>query len=177
MAKARLDSGFGYALVWRFSVLSQETTVSCRLTVPFAFHHTSLYLCYIHSNLVKGYPATNLNYLQPCNTLAMNIPVFPKVEEARIVEGYEMALRFNNGEERLVNFRRLLDPQRELEKQLLDDEKLFRRFKVEEGTLVWPELDREGKDFEGRTQFFAFDIDPGLLYEESTASADSSEQA
>jgi hypothetical protein len=41
----------------------------------------------------------------------------------------------------------------------------FRQFELQEGTLVWPTLGREMADAEGEVHFYAFDVDPGLLYE------------
>ena len=91
--------------------------------------------------------------------------MFPKVAEARWVGGYRLALRFETGEAGELDFREHLDAGRELERRLLEDEALFRQFELQEGTLVWPALGREMADVEGEVRFYAFDVDPGLLYE------------
>jgi hypothetical protein len=100
-----------------------------------------------------------------CIGLALGIPLFPKVAEARWVGGYRLALRFETGEEGELDFREHLDAGRELERRLLEDEALFQQFELQEGTLVWPALGREMADVEGEVRFYAFDVDPGLLYE------------
>jgi hypothetical protein len=69
------------------------------------------------------------------------------------------------GEAGELDFRAHLDAGRELERRLLEDEALFRQFELQEGTLVWPTLGREMADVEGEVRFYAFDVDPGLLYE------------
>lgn len=105
--------------------------------------------------------------LQPddCIGLAMGIPLFPKVEQAQYIDTYRLVIRFNSEESGELDFRQLLDSSRELERQLLENEALFRQFEVQEGTLVWPSVGRHIKNFEGKTQFHPFDIDPSLLYE------------
>jgi hypothetical protein len=100
-----------------------------------------------------------------CIGLAMGIPLFPKVKQAHYVDTYRLAIRFNSEESGELDFRLLLDSSRELERQLLENEALFRQFEVQEGTLVWPSVGRHIKNFEGKTQFHPFDIDPALLYE------------
>ncbi len=100
-----------------------------------------------------------------CIGLAMGIPLFPKVKQAHYIDNHRLIIHFNSGESGELDFRQLLDRSRELERQLLENETLFRQFEVQEGTLVWPSVGRHIKNFEGKTQFHPFDIDPALLYE------------
>lgn len=106
-----------------------------------------------------------------CIGLAMGIPLFPKVKRAHYIDNQRLIIHFNSGESGELDFRQLLDSSRELERQLLENEALFRQFEVQEGTLVWPSVGRHIKNFEGKTQFHPFDIDPALLYEHMVALA------
>lgn len=106
-----------------------------------------------------------------CIGLAMGIPLFPKVKRAHYIDNHRLIIHFNSGESGELDFRQLLDSSRELERQLLENEALFRQFEVQEGTLVWPSVGRHIKNFEGKTQFHPFDIDPALLYEHMVALA------
>lgn len=106
-----------------------------------------------------------------CIGLALGIPLFPKVKQASYLENYRLALRFETGESGELDFRDMLDDTHKLERQLLEDETLFRQFEVQEGTLVWPSIGKQIKNFEGKTQFHAFDIDPALLYEHVVAAS------
>jgi len=100
-----------------------------------------------------------------CIGLAMGIPLFPKVKQAHCIDNHRLIIHFNSGESGELDFRQLLDRSRELERQLLENEALFRQFEVQDGTLVWPSVGRHIQNFEGKTQFHPFDIDPALLYE------------
>lgn len=100
-----------------------------------------------------------------CLALAMGIPPFPKVAAVDRIEGRTLYLTFEHGEQRSVDFRTFFQADRPLEKQLLEDDDAFSSVTVTDGTLTWPEVGRTSKDIEGRDVFYAYDIDPDLLYE------------
>ncbi len=106
-----------------------------------------------------------------CIAKAMHIPLFPRLQSAQPLQGHRLLLTFDNGENGEADLSELLDPERPLDKALLEDEALFRAFEVAEGTLIWPEHGRMMKDFEGRQQFQPYSIDPGLLYEQAVQGA------
>ena len=102
-----------------------------------------------------------------CIALAMGIPIFPKVDKIVNIDGYLVKLTFKHGEKRVIDFRSFLDKNRATEKVLLEDYQKFRKVEVINGALTWPEVGSTSTDFEGREQFFPYDIDPGWLYEHS----------
>lgn len=97
---------------------------------------------------------------------ALQHPLFPKVAEAVYQEGHTIQVTFQHGRSGWIDFTSLLNPDRAPERQLLDDPDLFRAFKVDEGTLVWPKVGKMVRDFDGNEVFFPFDIDPELLYQQ-----------
>ena len=99
-----------------------------------------------------------------CIAAAMKLPLFPKVVEARLTRAFSMLLEFDGGLKGEIDFRNFLDEFRSLEKPLLEDPVLFRSFKVQNGTLIWPSHGKQIRDFEGVLRFHPFSIDPELLY-------------
>ncbi len=102
-----------------------------------------------------------------CIALAMDIPIFPKIAEILKVDGYQITIRFRHGEVRKVDFAQLLDPRKKWEQQLLEDYEKFSNVIVQEGTLIWPSVGQASVDAAGEKRFFAFDVDPGLVYASS----------
>ena len=103
-----------------------------------------------------------------CISLAMGIPIFPKVYSIEGIAGYIITLKFTHGEVRTVNFQKFFDKERKFEKILLKDYEKFQEVEVSEGTLFWPSVGITSKDVEGQEHFYPYDIDPGLLYEYSS---------
>jgi hypothetical protein len=65
------------------------------------------------------------------------------VVNARIVEGYKVEIRFNDGTDGIIDFQNIIkNDKREIIKELLDKNK-FQTVKVEYDTLVW----ENGVDF------------------------------
>lgn len=104
-------------------------------------------------------------FVHECLALALGIPLFPKVSRILARDAYQLSLLFANGEERHVDFRKFLNPERKYEQVLLSDIEQFNKVRVEEDTLVWRDLGYWSKDPDGKEQFMYFDIDPALLYE------------
>jgi hypothetical protein len=111
--------------------------------------------------------ADNGHSKSDCIALAMGIPIFPTVDKIVNIDGYVVKLSFKHGEKRVIDFRSFLDKNRATEKVLLEDYQKFRKVEVINGALTWPEVGSTSTDFEGREQFFPYDIDPGCLYEHS----------
>ena len=107
----------------------------------------------------------SINVLMPLIATIGGVPLFPKVKNAEAVNPFTLAITFDDGSSGLVDFRTLLSPDRELENQLLQDAYLFSKFEVQQGTLVWPSHGRYLKNHKGKQCFYAFDIDPEILYE------------
>lgn len=104
-----------------------------------------------------------------CIALAMGIPLFPKVERIEEISDYNIRITFQNGEERLIDFQTFFNPERPLERELLEDRDKFTAVEVRDGTLVWPSVGIESTDEAGNTVVYPYDVDPGLLYEAGRA--------
>ena len=63
--------------------------------------------------------------------------MFFDVTDARYVKDYKIEVRFEDGGSGIVDLARHMEPGTVLEQ--LKDDKLFRSFRVEYGTLVWKE--------------------------------------
>lgn len=98
---------------------------------------------------------------------AMNLPILPALRQILQIEAFTMVLEFQHGEQRRIDFRTLLNPEKKLERQLLETPDLFQTATTMDGALAWPKLGIHTKDWKGKAQFAYFDIDPGLLYEKS----------
>lgn len=111
----------------------------------------------------------NDRFVAECLALAMEIPLFPKVERILNRNGYQLSLLFTHGEERLVDFREFFSSDRVYEKILLENIDQFDQVQVEDDTLVWPKLGYWSEGVDGEQQFMYYDIDPALLYEAGEA--------
>jgi hypothetical protein len=104
-----------------------------------------------------------------CIALAMGIPLFPKVERIEDISGYTIHVTFDNSEERQIDFQSFFNPERRLEKQLLEDYDKFKAVEVVDGTLVWPSVGIESTGADEEPVTHPYDIDPALLYEQGRA--------
>lgn len=104
-------------------------------------------------------------------SLAMGIPLFPQIESIKKIEGHKMTVYFEKDEERVIDFTKIFGKDKKFEKILLEDYDQFQSVEVLEGTLAWPKLGIWTKDFKGKKVFRYYDIDPGLLYENSSPTA------
>jgi len=95
----------------------------------------------------------------------------PKVLKINEVEGYIVSLLFNNGESRLVDFRDFWSKY-EAKKQhpaykLLKDELEFKQIEIIGNTIAWKNTGIESKNLKGELEFYHYDIDPIVLFEQS----------
>ena len=95
----------------------------------------------------------------------MGIPLFLKLASIESIEGYTVHLKFNNGEVRIIDFQQFFNREHKYEKLLLEDFEKFSEMEVVNGTLTWLCLGISIQDAKGRAGFYAFNIDPRLLYE------------
>lgn len=103
-----------------------------------------------------------------CIGLAMGIPEDPQIHRIENIIDYNITVVFDNGEKRCIDFLKVFDGSKRFHKLLLEDYQQFREVEVAEGTLAWRNLGIWFKDIEGSKVFRYYDIDPGLLYENST---------
>ncbi|MCB0582672.1 MAG: DUF2442 domain-containing protein [Phaeodactylibacter sp.] len=106
-----------------------------------------------------------------CISLAMGIPLFPQIKSIINIEGYKMTVRFDNQEERIIDFLEILEDKKPFHELLLGDYKKFKEVEIIDGTLAWLNIGSWSKDINGNEVFDYYDIDPGLLYENSAPSA------
>ena len=106
-----------------------------------------------------------------CIGLAMGIPEDPQIQNIVNIKDHTITVFFDNGEERSVDFYKFFDKSKRFEKILLEDYEQFKSVEVIEGTLAWRSLGIWTKGFDGEKVFRYYDIDPGLLYENSSPAA------
>lgn len=96
----------------------------------------------------------------------------PRVLKINGIDGYVASLLFNNGEARTVDFERLfrdvfgLKPGK-LGYQLLEDNALFNKMAIMGTTIGWAEIGIESSDEYGNKEFYPYELDPLVLYENS----------
>lgn len=87
------------------------------------------------------------------------------------IRGYKIYCLFNNGESRIIDFKKLFkkwDVQKDdLEWTLVRSEQEFQNVELIDGTLAWKGIEFEGEDDHGKVVKYYYDIDPIVLYENS----------
>jgi DNA-binding XRE family transcriptional regulator len=95
-----------------------------------------------------------------------------KIVKIHQFEGHKVSCLFNNGESRIIDFQSFLESRGVHEKHfafpLLQDVKELQKAELIEGSLVWKNIEFKSKDKEGKDVIYHFDIDPIVLYENST---------
>ena len=95
----------------------------------------------------------------------------PRILKINRVRGYTISCLFSNGESRVIDFKKFFG-RKKLSKNhpariLLTDIKEFRRIEIIEHTIGWRNVGIKSKDIDGNEQFYYFDLDPIVLYENS----------
>lgn len=84
------------------------------------------------------------------------------------VDGYKVSCLFNNGESRVIDFKKLFEKWNIQEGHpaypLLKEPDAFNQLELEDGTLVWKNIQIESKDEKGNKVIHYFDLDPIVLY-------------
>lgn len=96
----------------------------------------------------------------------------PRILKINEVDGYHVSVLFNNGESRIIDFRRLF---KEVFKkrpgsigyELIDNEELFKEVEIIGTTLGWKKIGMEGINDKGEKVFHPYDLDPIVLYDNS----------
>mgnify|MGYP006423570285 CR=1 FL=1 len=98
----------------------------------------------------------------------------PRILKVNGIEGYKASLLFNNGESRIVDFYRLLHDVFGLRAgrigfELLEDPRLFSSMKVMGTSIGWEGVGLESINEHGEKEFYPYELDPIVLYENSIA--------
>jgi DNA-binding XRE family transcriptional regulator len=96
-----------------------------------------------------------------------------KILRINDMDGYRVSCLFNNGESRVIDFYQLFkdsfkvgvgDPAY----TLLHDPALFQQIQIMGSTIGWPNVGIHSKDSKGQAIFYPYDLDPKVLYQNST---------
>jgi len=101
----------------------------------------------------------------------------PRILKINNVEGYVVSCLFNNGESRLIDFKKLFEEIFQIKggdpaMPLLQDYEAFRQIEVIGNTIGWLNVGIYSKDAEGRAVFYHYDLDPIVLYNNSEPDPD-----
>ncbi|MDD3637737.1 MAG: helix-turn-helix transcriptional regulator [Bacteroidales bacterium] len=95
----------------------------------------------------------------------LKIPRIIKIEQ---LDGFKIQCMFNNGESRLLDFNKIFSDWNissdDIEFKLLDL-KEFKKVKLRNYTLSWPNIKIEIKDEEGKLEYYPYEIGPDVLYQ------------
>lgn len=95
----------------------------------------------------------------------------PKILKINEVEDYTVSLLFNNGESRLVDFLDFWSKYKIKKKhpayKLLQDKFEFRQIEIIGNTIGWKNVGIESTNLHGELEFYHYDIDPIVLFDQS----------
>jgi len=93
----------------------------------------------------------------------------PKILRINEVTDYVASLLFNNGESRLIDFRKFWSKYKSKKKhpayKLLNDKFEFKQIEIIGNTIGWKNVGIESKNLKGELEFYSYDIDPVVLFE------------
>ncbi len=97
----------------------------------------------------------------------------PKVLKINEISGYKVSCLFNNGESRWINFKLFFEEEINITnshpaKKLLDDIKEFNQLELIGNSIGWKNTGVYSKDFEGKEEFYYYDLDPIVLFNYSS---------
>ena len=91
----------------------------------------------------------------------------PRILKIEKIDGYCIQCMFNNGESRLLDFKKIFNDwklnENDIEYKLLDPNE-FKKVELRNNTLSWPNIQIEIKNQNGQTEKHAYDIGPDTLY-------------
>jgi DNA-binding XRE family transcriptional regulator len=97
----------------------------------------------------------------------LKIPRIIKIEK---IEGFKIQCMFNNGESRLLDFKRIFKrwniSQDDIEYKLLDLEE-FKKVELRNYTLSWPNIEFEIENEHGQSEKHPYEIGPDVLFQMS----------
>jgi DNA-binding XRE family transcriptional regulator len=87
------------------------------------------------------------------------------------IEGYIIHCLFNNGESRIIDFQKLFNEwgveEGDLEYPLVQSEKEFQKVEIIDGTFVWKNIPIKSLNDKGVEEIYFYDLDPIVMYESS----------
>lgn len=94
-----------------------------------------------------------------------------KIVKIHQVRGYKVKCLFNNGESRVIDFKKLFEKwkvgKKHIAHPLVNDLKAFKKVELIDGSLTWKNISFSSEDDEGNHIVHYFDLDPIILYENS----------
>ena len=92
---------------------------------------------------------------------------FPRIIKIEKIEGFNIQCMFNNGESRLLDFKKIFDEweitEKDFEYDLLNIEE-FNKVELRNYTLSWPNIKLEIKNKNGQTEKYPYEIGPDILF-------------
>lgn len=97
----------------------------------------------------------------------------PKILKINEIKGYKVSCLFNNGESRIIDFENLFNEVFAIKNThpafpLLSDIAAFNKLTILGNSIGWEEIGITSKDDLGNEQFYHFDLDPLVLFNNST---------
>jgi len=85
------------------------------------------------------------------------------------IDGYKIYCLFNNGESRIIDFKKYWDAKKTTRKSfhyvLATSLGEFQKVELDNGTLTWKNIEIDGEDEYGNPVKYSYDLDPIVLYE------------
>ena len=92
----------------------------------------------------------------------------PRIIKIEKIDGFEIQCMFNNGESRLLDFKRIFNDwnvsAKDIEYRLLDS-KEFKKVELRNYTLSWPNIGLEIKNENGQIEKHPYEIGPDVLFQ------------
>lgn len=92
----------------------------------------------------------------------------PRIVKIERIAAHKIHCMFNNGESRLLDFEKIFSQwavsEKDLEYPLLDEHE-FKKVKLRNYTLSWPNIDIQVKDERGKNRTLPYEIGADVLYE------------
>jgi DNA-binding XRE family transcriptional regulator len=92
----------------------------------------------------------------------------PRIIKIEKIDGFKIQCMFNNGESRLLDFKKIFNDWRvsedDMEHKLLDL-KEFKKVELRNYTLSWPNIGLEIKNKNGQIEKYPYEVGPDVLYQ------------
>ncbi|MEO1437815.1 MAG: helix-turn-helix transcriptional regulator [Bacteroidota bacterium] len=97
----------------------------------------------------------------------------PKILKINSIDGYTVSCLFNNGESRIIDFEQFFKNVNAFSEKhpafnLTQDIDAFKKMEVIGNSIGWKNIGINSKNFEGETVFYPYELDPIVLFENST---------
>lgn len=101
----------------------------------------------------------------------------PRILQINYIDSYRVSCLFNNGESRVIDFYTLFKDTFNVQEgdtafTLLHDPVAFQHIQIIGSTIGWPNVGIHSKDSKGQPVFYPYDLDPLVLYQNSTYDPD-----